>query len=127
MATDIAETHKENRQGPENPSTLQLTDKAIQQIKSMLQRDNLEGHGLRVTVVGGGCSGFSYKLDFDKEEKPGDMVLEMDELKVYVDELSVKHLEGTVIDYASGLYGAGFKFSNPNASGTCGCGTSFSA
>jgi iron-sulfur cluster assembly accessory protein len=127
MATETAEIHKENRQGPENPSTLQLTDKAIRQIKSILQRENLEGHGLRVTVVGGGCSGFSYKLDFDKEEKPGDMVLVMDGLKVYADELSIKYLEGTVIDYVSGLYGAGFKFSNPNASGTCGCGTSFSA
>ena len=127
MATDLAEIHKENRQGPENLSTLQLTDRAIQQIKSILQRENLEGHGLRITVVGGGCSGFSYKLDFEKEEKPGDRVLDMDDLKVYVDELSVNYLAGTVIDYVSGLYGAGFKFTNPNASGTCGCGTSFSA
>jgi iron-sulfur cluster assembly accessory protein len=127
MATETAEIHKENPQGPENLSALRLTDRAIQQIKSILQREKLEGHGLRITVVGGGCSGFSYKLDFDKEKKPGDTILEMDGLKVYVDELSVKYLAGTVIDYVSGLYGAGFKFTNPNASGTCGCGTSFSA
>jgi iron-sulfur cluster assembly accessory protein len=127
MATDITEIHKENRQEADGQAALRLTDKAIEQVKSILKRENLEGHGLRVTVVGGGCSGFSYRLDFDKEEKPGDTVLERDGLKVYADELSVKYLEGTVIDYVSGLYGAGFKFSNPNASGTCGCGTSFSA
>lgn len=127
MATDLADIHKEDRQKSESYTTLRLTDKAVEQVKSILKRENLEGHGLRVTVEGGGCSGFSYRLDFDKEEKPGDTVLEMDGLKVYADELSVKYLEGTVIDYVSGLYGAGFKFTNPNASGTCGCGTSFSA
>jgi iron-sulfur cluster assembly protein len=105
---------------------LRLTEKAVQQVKALLARDKLENHGLRVAVTDGGCSGFSYKLDFEKEPKPGDAVLEFDNLKVYVDSTSAQHLNGTVIDYVAGLYGGGFKFTNPNATGTCGCGTSFS-
>jgi iron-sulfur cluster assembly accessory protein len=106
---------------------LTLTEKAVQQVKVLLARDHREGYGLRVSVADGGCSGFSYKLDFAREKKPGDIVLELDNLKVYVDSASVPHLQGTTIDYTTSLYGGGFKFSNPNASGTCGCGTSFSA
>jgi iron-sulfur cluster assembly protein len=106
---------------------LVLTDKAIQQVKALLARGKLEGHGLRISVADGGCSGFSYKLDFAKEQKPEDLVLERDDLRVYVDVTSAPYLKGTIIDYESGLYGGGFKFTNPNASGTCGCGTSFSA
>jgi iron-sulfur cluster assembly accessory protein len=123
MATEAFETTQETAQGEE----LKLTDKAIQQVKAILARENFEGYGLRVAVVGGGCSGFSYGLDFEKEQRPGDTVLEMDGLKVYLDEPSAKYLKGTVIDYVSGLHGAGFKFNNPNVTGTCGCGTSFSA
>lgn len=107
--------------------SLVLTDRAIQQVKALLARDKLERHGLRVSVTDGGCSGFSYKLDFAKEQKPEDVVLEFDDLRVYVDAMSAPYLKGTIIDYESGLYGGGFKFTNPNASGTCGCGTSFSA
>lgn len=106
---------------------LTLTPKAIQQVKALLARNNREDHGLRVSVADGGCSGFSYKLDFAKQQEPDDIVLEMDNLKVYVDSNSLSHLKGTTIDYVTSLYGGGFKFSNPNASGTCGCGTSFSA
>ena len=71
--------------------------------------------------------GYSYKLDFDKEQKPEDAVFERNGLKVFVDRASAPYLKGTVIDFVGGLYGGGFKFTNPNASGTCGCGTSFSA
>ena len=106
---------------------LKLTEKAVQQVKALLARENLDGYGLRVAVTSGGCSGFSYGLDFEKETKPGDVVLEIDGLKVYMNESSAKHLKGTTIDYASGLQGTGFKFINPNATSTCGCGTSFSA
>lgn len=106
---------------------LTLTETAIQQVKTLLARNNRGDQGLRVSVTDGGCSGFSYKLDFAKEEQPGDLVLELDHLKVYVDAMSVPQLKGTTIDYVTSLYGGGFKFSNPNASGTCGCGTSFSA
>jgi len=110
------------------PRTLELTltEKAIQQVKSLLVRDHLEGHGLRITITDAGCSGYSYHLSFAKEEKAGDTVIEFDNLSVYVDSKSALYLKGTVIDFVSGLYGGGFKFSNPNATGTCGCGTSFS-
>ncbi len=106
---------------------LVLTDGAVQQVKRLLARDKREGHGLRVSISDGGCSGYSYKLDFEREGKAGDTVLLFDDLKVFIDPQSVPYLKGTVIDFASGLYGGGFKFSNPNATGTCGCGTSFSA
>ena len=106
---------------------LQLTDSAVRQLKHLLARDQREGHGLRISIADGGCSGYSYKLDFEKEQKSGDIVLRFDDLNVFVDPQSVGYLKGTVIDFTSGLYGGGFKFSNPNATGTCGCGTSFSA
>lgn len=119
-------TAEDTRKNTEDQLALRLTEKAVQQVKTLLERENLSGHGLRVSVSSGGCSGFSYGLDFDKEEKPGDIVLEMDGFKVYVDQVSAPHLERTVIDYVSALHGGGFKFTNPNATGTCGCGTSFS-
>ena len=107
-------------------SVLKLTDKAVEQVKSILARENLDGYGLRVAVTTSGCSGYSYQMDFQKEERPGDMVLEAAGVKVYLDRTSVPYLAGTVIDYVSGLQDAGFKFNNPNVKGTCGCGTSFS-
>lgn len=112
---------------PDNNLDLKLTESAIEQIKKLLARDNRTTHGLRVGVTDGGCSGHSYKLDFDREQKAGDTVLEWNGLKVFVDSASAPFLQGMVIDYESGLYGGGFKFTNPNATATCGCGTSFSA
>src|SRR3989338_7041909 len=123
MATESPEIAQQTAQGQE----LKLTEKAIAQAKSVLAREKLEGYGLRVAVVTSGCSGYSYHMDFEKEAKAGDTVLEMDGLKVYVDASSRKYLQGTVIDYVSSVQGAGFKFLNPNATSTCGCGTSFSA
>ena len=104
-----------------------LTDNAIQQVKRLLARDKHEEFGLRVSVTNSGCSGFSYQLKFEKEPAPEDIVLVRDGLNVYVDKASAPYLKGTVIDFSSGIYGGGFKFTNPNATGTCGCGTSFSA
>src|SRR5690348_7267503 len=106
---------------------LALTASAIAQVKRLLARDNKTHQGLRISVTDGGCSGFSYKLDFENEAKPGDTALEFDDLRVFVDPKSIPYLKGTVIDFVTGLYGGGFKFTNPNATGTCGCGTSFSA
>jgi iron-sulfur cluster assembly accessory protein len=106
---------------------LSLTESAVEQIKRLLARENLKGRGLRVGVTGGGCSGFSYKLDFDDRQRPEDMVLHRNGLTLYVDSASAPYLAGTVIDFVGGLYGGGFKFTNPNATATCGCGTSFSA
>ncbi len=80
---------------------------------------------LRVSVVGGGCSGLSYKLDFDNEEKPMDQVFEDNGLKVVTDLKSFLYLVNTTLDFSDGLNGKGFYFSNPNASRSCGCGESF--
>jgi iron-sulfur cluster assembly protein len=111
----------------ESTLDLKLTESALEQVKRLIARDNRSDQGLRVAVTDGGCSGHSYKLDFDKERRTDDTVLEWDGVKVYVDGASAPLLNGMVIDFESGLYGGGFKFINPNATATCGCGTSFSA
>ncbi|HTM10360.1 MAG TPA: iron-sulfur cluster assembly accessory protein [Verrucomicrobiae bacterium] len=109
------------------PPVLNLTEQAVRQVKAILTRENIEDHGLRIAVTSGGCSGYSYGLDFEKQERAGDIVLTLDGLKIYIDAESAQYLNGTVIDYVSGLQESGFKFNNPNVKGTCGCGTSFSA
>jgi iron-sulfur cluster assembly protein len=111
----------------ENVLDLALTDSAVEQVKKLIARDARAGWGLRIGVSNGGCSGFSYKLDFDDQQRPDDLVLERNGVKVYVDNGSAPYLSGIVIDFVGGLYGGGFKFTNPNATATCGCGTSFSA
>lgn len=109
---------------PDGP--LALTPKAVQMVKITREQEGLDAsHALRVAVRGGGCSGFEYALDFDREQRPNDFVLDYDGLKVFVDGISARYLEGTTVDYVMGAMGAGFKFSNPRASGTCGCGSSF--
>lgn len=106
---------------------LSLTPSAAEQIRKLLARDSRQGCGLRVSVADGGCSGFSYKLGFDDQHKPDDLDLELNGVRVFIDQGSARYLAGTVIDFVPGLYGGGFKFTNPNATATCGCGTSFSA
>ncbi|MFN8389203.1 MAG: iron-sulfur cluster assembly accessory protein [Bdellovibrionota bacterium] len=103
-----------------------LTEKAIEMTKKALAEEGLENHGLRVAVRGGGCSGLEYALDFAESARPGDTILEVSGLKVYIDMASLQYLKGTEIDYVSGLQGSGFKFKNPNAKRSCGCGHSFS-
>jgi iron-sulfur cluster assembly accessory protein len=111
---------------PAEDAPVTLTPKAIEMVKITRQQEGLDAsHGLRVAVRGGGCSGFEYALDFESEARPNDVVYELDGLTVYVDGLSARYLRGTSIDYVLGMAGAGFKFHNPNASGTCGCGSSF--
>jgi iron-sulfur cluster assembly accessory protein len=109
------------------PVDLKLTAKAVEQVKSLLARSEYTDRALRISVSDGGCSGFSYQLSFEKEPKAGDITLDCETLTVYLAPESIPFLRGTVIDFVSGLYGGGFKFANPNATGTCGCGTSFSA
>lgn len=87
--------------------------------------ENDPSYFLRVSVVGGGCSGLSYKLDFDNELKPSDQVFDMENLKLVTDIKSLLYLLNTELDYSDGLNGKGFVFKNPNASRTCGCGESF--
>lgn len=112
-----------------SPSTLDLalTDSAVEQVKKLLARDARADCGLRIAVTDGGCSGLSYKLDFDNQQRPDDRVLDLSGVRVFVDNGSAPYLAGIVIDFVDGLYGGGFKFINPNATATCGCGTSFSA
>lgn len=103
-----------------------LTEKAVRMVLLTRQEEGLEpGAGLRVAVRGGGCSGFEYALDFETETRENDHVYQQGELTVYVDALSARYLEGTTIDYLMGAQGAGFKFQNPKAVGSCGCGSSF--
>lgn len=104
-----------------------LTEKAVAKVKEIQQSESLSEQGLRVRVVGGGCSGFSYDLHFEDEVSELDQVFESQGIKVFVDMMSCQYLEGTEIDYVEGMQGAGFKFSNPSAKSTCGCGSSFSA
>jgi iron-sulfur cluster assembly accessory protein len=111
---------------PDEEPPINLTPKAIEMVKEAMEAEKLEGHGLRVYVQGGGCAGFQYGLDFDNAARPGDFEMQFDGLTVYVDPISAMHLEGTEIDYVMGISGAGFKFNNPTAKTTCGCGSSFS-
>ena len=104
-----------------------LTDKASEKVKEIQAAEGLHGQGLRLRVIGGGCSGFSYDLFFDDEIGELDETFESHGIPLYVDQMSLTYLSGTEIDYVEGLYGAGFKFNNPVAKTTCGCGSSFSA
>lgn len=105
---------------------LQLTDQAVAKVKQLLAAENKQGHGLRVAVQGGGCSGFQYGLTWENEQRDNDTLLEFDGLKVYVDAMSALYVQNVKIDYVDGLQGSGFKIENPDATGTCGCGSSFS-
>lgn len=108
------------------PPPLNLTPKAVRMVKLTREEEGIDpSYGLRVAVRGGGCSGFEYALDFEKERRETDLVIEYDGLNVFVDPVSSRYLEGTTIDYELGMQGTGFKFSNPRAVGTCGCGSSF--
>jgi iron-sulfur cluster assembly protein len=109
-----------------NATELSLTKTARQEIKKIMSENNVpETYGLRVGVKGGGCSGLTYTLGFDAESKEGDTILELNDVKLFVDGKSLFYLTGTELDFTSGLNGKGFLFNNPNATKTCGCGDSF--
>lgn len=103
-----------------------LTDRAQLKIREIIQEEKQSEKGLRVFVEGGGCSGFMYGFEFDSDRE-GDNVLDQDGFAVIIDPFSAGHLKGSVIDFTDGLNGKGFEIQNPNASGTCGCGQSFSS
>jgi iron-sulfur cluster assembly accessory protein len=105
---------------------IQLTDTASTKVREIMSSQNPAPTALRVAVVGGGCSGFSYHMAFDNAENPSDNVYEFEGLKVLVDQMSEMYLDGVQIDYIETIEGAGFKFNNPNVKSTCGCGSSFS-
>jgi iron-sulfur cluster assembly accessory protein len=106
---------------------LQLTPVAVTKVKEIIQSQNPSPAGLRVAVVGGGCSGFSYHMAFENQiNENSDNVYEFEGLKVLVDQMSEMYLDGISIDYIETIEGSGFKFNNPNVKSTCGCGSSFS-
>ncbi|MEI6805774.1 MAG: iron-sulfur cluster assembly accessory protein [Myxococcaceae bacterium] len=106
--------------------TIQLTEKAIEMAKTALAETNgEEGNYLRISVKGGGCSGFQYGLSFSDHADENDQVIDYNGLKVLVDGFTAIQIPGTVVDYEETLSGAGFKFQNPTAKRTCGCGSSF--
>ncbi len=102
-----------------------LTPQATKELKRLLAEQSRQEVGLRVGVKGGGCSGLSYSLNFDVKHE-GDHVFEFDGTRVFVDPKSLLYLEGMTLDFSDSLQGRGFKFVNPNATKTCGCGESFS-
>jgi iron-sulfur cluster insertion protein len=103
-----------------------VTERAAEKVKEIAAAEGLEGQGLRLRVIGGGCAGFTYDLYFEDQVGEMDEQYESRGIKLYVDPLSHQYLEETEIDYVDGVHGSGFKFNNPNVKGTCGCGSSFS-
>lgn len=105
---------------------IEITDRAVDEVRRMMNKDSVGASGLRVGVKGGGCSGLSYNLTFESQTRTGDKVFERDGIKLFCDLKSYIYLNGTVLDFDSGLMGKGFVFMNPNAKKSCGCGSSFS-
>ncbi len=123
---DTAEQPPQAIDDPAMAGALSLTEIAADKVNEIRQAEGIEEHyALRVKVMGGGCSGFQYDLYFD-EHAEGDYVFDSHGVKMLIDQMSFMYLMGTSIDYVEGLQGAGFKFNNPNSTGSCGCGSSFS-
>jgi iron-sulfur cluster assembly accessory protein len=106
---------------------IQLTERAVGKVREILDTQEPKPTGLRIAVVGGGCSGFSYSMAFENTPNMLDKTYNFDGLKVFIDQASMLYLDGIEVDYVETLEGAGFKFNNPNVKSTCGCGSSFSA
>jgi iron-sulfur cluster assembly protein len=106
---------------------INLTPVAVGKVKEILEAQEPKPSGLRISVVGGGCSGFSYSMAFENAAGMLDKTYDFEGLKVFVDQASMLYLDGAEVDYVETLEGSGFKFNNPNVKSTCGCGSSFSA
>lgn len=106
---------------------VQLTDTAVSKVREILDQQEPKPAGLRIAVVGGGCSGFSYSMAFENQPNMLDKTYDYDGLKVFIDQASLLYLDGAKVDYVETLEGSGFKFDNPQVKSTCGCGSSFSA
>ncbi len=127
-APQEAELHTEPHAHNEPPPMVRLTDKAAAMVRETMEREKLATAGLRVAVVGGGCSGFQYSLDLEPEARAGDAIFEVKGVRCFIDPMSSMYLMGVEVDYVEQEFGAsGFSFKNPNAKHTCGCGSSFSA
>ena len=125
MSTTTATPNVETMPVKKTPPVT-LTANAVNKVKEIMAQQNPVPNGLRVGVVGGGCSGFQYSMSFENAAGLMDKVYDFDGLKVFVDATSVMYLNGATVDYVETLEGAGFKFENPNVKTTCGCGSSFS-
>lgn len=111
---------------PKTEEKIIITEKAAEEIKKIKAQNSMPAtHGLRVGVKGGGCSGFTYVLGFDANPHEGDEIFESKGVKVFIDPKSLSYLSGTELDFTDGLTGQGFVFNNPQATKTCGCGSSF--
>ena len=106
---------------------IQLTETAVGKVREILDTQEPKPAGLRIAVVGGGCSGFSYSMAFENTPQMLDKTYNFEGLKVFVDQASLLYLDGAEVDYVETMEGSGFKFNNPNVKSTCGCGSSFSA
>ena len=106
---------------------IHVTPKAVAKIREAFAREGASGGGLRLGVLGGGCSGLSYQFKYDTRQRLNDNLFEFDGIKVFVDPKSMLYLDGMTLDYKESLMYSGFAFDNPNAANSCGCGTSFSA
>lgn len=123
MATTTAAPASETVKTP----PLNLTPQAVTKVKEIMATQDPLPAGLRIGVVGGGCSGFQYSMAFEMQSGMMDKVFNFEDLKVFVDATSLMYLKGCTVDYVETLEAAGFKFDNPNVRTTCGCGSSFSA
>jgi iron-sulfur cluster assembly accessory protein len=110
----------------EADTMVQLTETAVSKVKEILDSQDPKPAGLRISVVGGGCSGFSYSMAFENTPNFLDKTYQFDSLKVFIDQASMLYLDGAEVDYVETMEGSGFKFNNPNVKNTCGCGSSFS-
>ncbi|MDF1563330.1 MAG: iron-sulfur cluster assembly accessory protein [Deltaproteobacteria bacterium] len=124
MSTDAA---NESTPAAELPTSgpVVLTDAALEQMRTALEAEPDPDLGIRVAVVGGGCAGFQYSMNLEKGSRPGDTVWVQQGISFFVDKLSIGYLAGCQVDWVSSPMGAGFKFTNPNVTTTCGCGSSF--
>jgi iron-sulfur cluster assembly protein len=106
---------------------IQVTPKAVQKIRDAFAKQGIREGGLRLGVLGGGCSGLSYQFKFEPKPRPTDQVFDFDGVRVYIDPKSMVYLDGMTLDYKESLMHSGFAFDNPHATKSCGCGSSFSA
>ncbi len=118
-----------DQQAPATGFNMTLTERAAEEVRKFIAQEQVppETAGLRVSVLPGGCSGFKYSLNIEERPLDDDMVQEVNSVRVFVDGFSAQYLAGVTVDYVSSMQGSGFTFSNPNASGGCGCGSSFTA
>jgi iron-sulfur cluster assembly protein len=126
MAETLQMEQNEAATSPQKPA-VHVTPKAVQKIREAFAKQGVSGGGLRLGVLGGGCSGLSYQFKYDVKARPTDHVFDFEDVHVYVDPKSMIYLNGMTLDWKDSLMQSGFEFENPHAKKSCGCGTSFSA